>query len=42
MDEYPELTNDVKRKILGLNAAALYDLEVPAAVAPAVPVGASK
>jgi predicted TIM-barrel fold metal-dependent hydrolase len=30
MTEYPELTNDVKRKILGLNAAALYDLEVPA------------
>jgi predicted TIM-barrel fold metal-dependent hydrolase len=24
------LTTDVKKKILGLNAAALYDLEVPA------------
>jgi uncharacterized protein len=27
--EYPELTDDAKRKILGLNAARLYDLEVP-------------
>ncbi|MCX9191670.1 amidohydrolase [Carbonactinospora thermoautotrophica] len=26
--EYPELTPDVKRKILGLNAARLYDIEV--------------
>jgi predicted TIM-barrel fold metal-dependent hydrolase len=30
MTEYPALTPDVKRKILGLNAAALYDIEVPA------------
>src|SRR5919109_297561 len=30
MTEYAPLTPDVKRKILGLNAAALYDLEVPA------------
>lgn len=29
MSEYPELTPDVKRKILGLNAAALYDIDVP-------------
>lgn len=27
--EYGEVTDDMKRKILGLNAAALYDLEVP-------------
>ena len=27
--EYPELTEDAKRKILGLNAARLYDLDVP-------------
>ena len=37
MTEYPELTNDVKRKILGLNAAALYDIEVPADLAIKVP-----
>jgi len=30
--ELPELTPDVKRKILGLNAARLYDLEVPAEI----------
>ena len=28
-DDYAEITPDIKRKILGLNAAALYDLEVP-------------
>jgi hypothetical protein len=28
--ELPELTPDVKRKILGLNAARLYGLDVPA------------
>jgi predicted TIM-barrel fold metal-dependent hydrolase len=27
--EYGEVTTDMKRKILGLNAAALYDLDVP-------------
>lgn len=27
--EYGEVTTDMKRKILGLNAATLYDLEVP-------------
>ncbi|MBO2453791.1 amidohydrolase [Actinomadura barringtoniae] len=30
--EYGALTPDIKRKILGLNAAALYDLKVPDAV----------
>jgi predicted TIM-barrel fold metal-dependent hydrolase len=30
--EYPALTPDIKRKILGLNAARLYDLEVPEGV----------
>ncbi|MBB4664477.1 amidohydrolase family protein [Conexibacter arvalis] len=29
MTEYPELTTTVKRKILGLNAAGLYDIDVP-------------
>jgi hypothetical protein len=28
--EYGEVTTDMKRKILGLNAARLYDIEVPA------------
>jgi uncharacterized protein len=28
-DELPQLTPDIKRKILGLNAAKLYDLPVP-------------
>jgi len=28
--EYPELSEDVRRKIIGLNAARLYDLDVPA------------
>lgn len=37
MTEYAPLTTDVKRKILGLNAAALYDIEVPAELAPKVP-----
>ena len=27
--EYPELTTDIKRKILGLNAANIYGIEVP-------------
>ncbi|GAA3579413.1 amidohydrolase family protein [Amycolatopsis ultiminotia] len=30
MTEYPALTTEVKKKILGLNAAAMYDIEVPA------------
>jgi predicted TIM-barrel fold metal-dependent hydrolase len=29
VDEYPSLTAQAKKKILGLNAAGLYDLEVP-------------
>jgi uncharacterized protein len=28
-NEYPELTTNVKKKILGLNLARLYDLKVP-------------
>jgi predicted TIM-barrel fold metal-dependent hydrolase len=36
--EYGELTLDAKRQILGLNAARLYDLEVPSDLA-AEPVG---
>ena len=41
-DEYGVLTTDAKRKILGLNAARLYDIEVPAemrAAEPEVPAG---
>ncbi len=34
MTDYAPLTPDVKRKILGLNAAALYDIEVPAELTP--------
>ena len=30
--EYGELTPDIKRKILGLNMARLYDIEVPAEI----------
>jgi len=37
LTEYAPLTADVKRKILGLNAAALYDIEVPAQFAAKVP-----
>jgi uncharacterized protein len=36
--EYAELTTDVKRQILGLNAARLYDIEVPPELA-GEPVG---
>jgi predicted TIM-barrel fold metal-dependent hydrolase len=40
--ELGELTPDVKRKILGLNAARLYDIEVPAEVqGQTTPVGAA-
>jgi uncharacterized protein len=35
-----QLTPDIKRKILGLNAARLYDLKVPAEVPQAPPAGA--
>ncbi|MDP9424481.1 MAG: amidohydrolase [Actinomycetota bacterium] len=34
-DDYAEITPDIKRKILGLNAAKLYDIEVPAEMQPA-------
>jgi uncharacterized protein len=37
MTEYAPLTTDVKRKILGLNAAKLYDLKVPSELAAKVP-----
>ena len=30
MTEYAPLTTDQKKKILGLNAAKMYDIEVPA------------
>jgi hypothetical protein len=32
MTEYAPITTDQKKKILGLNAAALYDLDVPEAL----------
>jgi predicted TIM-barrel fold metal-dependent hydrolase len=32
VSEYGQLTPDIKRKILGLNAAKLYDIDVPAGV----------
>jgi uncharacterized protein len=35
--EYPPLTTDVKRKILGLTAARLYDLPVPEHLASKIP-----
>jgi hypothetical protein len=34
LGEYAALTPDVKRKILGLNAARLYDIELPAEFEP--------
>jgi hypothetical protein len=34
--EYGVLTTDIKKKILGLNAARLYDIEVPAGARAAV------
>jgi hypothetical protein len=34
LGEYGELTPDIKRKILGLNAARLYDIEVPSELEP--------
>jgi predicted TIM-barrel fold metal-dependent hydrolase len=36
--EYGALTPDIKRKILGLNAARLYDLQVPSEVPQEEPV----
>ncbi|RSM55868.1 amidohydrolase, partial [Actinoplanes sp. ATCC 53533] len=37
LDEYAPLTTDVKRKILGLTAARLYDLPVPRDLASKIP-----
>ena len=37
MTEYPALTTDAKKKILGLNAARLYDIPVPAGLEVLVP-----
>jgi hypothetical protein len=37
MTEYPELTTTAKQKILGLNAARLYDIDVPAGLEAKVP-----
>ena len=33
LSEYPQITVDQKKKILGLNAAKLYDIPVPAELA---------
>ncbi|MDX6240196.1 MAG: uncharacterized protein QOG10_5016, partial [Kribbellaceae bacterium] len=45
LDEYPELTVQAKKKILGLNAAKLYGIDVPTDLrlpeAPVGPVGAA-
>lgn len=38
-NEYAPITVDQKKKILGLNAAALYDIEVPADLALSEPAG---
>jgi hypothetical protein len=40
MTEYAPITVEQKKKILGLNAAALYDLEVPQALR--IPTAAEK
>jgi uncharacterized protein len=37
MTEYPPITTAQKKKILGLNAAAMYGIEVPASCALAEP-----
>ena len=37
LGEYAPITVDQKRKILGLNAAALYDINVPAELRLAIP-----
>jgi uncharacterized protein len=39
VSEYGELTPDIKRKILGLNAASLYGIEVPADIPQPEPAG---
>jgi predicted TIM-barrel fold metal-dependent hydrolase len=45
LGEYPELTVQAKKKILGLNAAKLYGIDVPADLrlpeAPVGPIGAA-
>ncbi|NMH97104.1 amidohydrolase family protein [Pseudonocardia acidicola] len=38
--DYPRLTTAGKKKILGLNAAKLYDIEVPAELRPKAPIAA--
>ena len=40
--EYGALSVDMKRKILGLNAARLYDIEVPSEVPQPAPVGVAE
>jgi predicted TIM-barrel fold metal-dependent hydrolase len=40
--EYGTLTADMKRKILGLNAARLYDIEVPSEVPQPAAVGVAE
>ena len=40
--DYPRLTPDGKRKIFGLNAAKLYDLEIPAQFKGAAAADAAK
>jgi uncharacterized protein len=40
--EYGTLTPDMKRKILGLNVARLYDIEVPSEVPQPAPVGVAE
>jgi hypothetical protein len=39
VSEFGELTPDIKRKVLGLNAARLYDLDVPDEVPQPAPTG---
>jgi predicted TIM-barrel fold metal-dependent hydrolase len=40
--EYGTLTPDMKRKILGLNAAHLYDIDVPSEVPQPAAVGVAE
>ena len=39
MTEYAPLTTEAKKKILGLNAAKMYDIKVPAGLALEIPAG---
>jgi hypothetical protein len=41
VSEYGELTPEIKRKILGLNLAGLYDLPVPPEIMKAAPQAVS-